>query len=97
MRMELEATFTMEDGKDFGLTYQVKDGIVGTDTGMGYQQVCRESDFLHHLLEAQWDGVTNIVIKAKDLVAENRRAIAEAFDADRNSPQTVSERGYSVD
>ena len=80
MRMELEATFTMDDGKDFGLTYQVENGIVGTDTGMGYQQVCREPDFLSHIMQAQQDGVTNITIKVKDLVAENRRAIAEAFN-----------------
>ena len=65
--MILIATYTMEDGNTFELNYSVNSGIVSADNGMGYQEVCNESSFLHHIRDAQEDGVTNIMIKVKDI------------------------------
>ena len=65
--MILVATYTMEDGNIFELNYSVRSGIVSTDNGMGYQEVCNEGRFLNHIRQAQEDGVTNIVIKVKDI------------------------------
>jgi hypothetical protein len=65
--MILIATYIMEDGNTFELNYSVNSGIVSTDNGMGYQKVCNEGSFLHHIRDAQADGVTNILIKVKDI------------------------------
>tara|TARA_R100000700_G_C3123865_1_gene111779 strand:- start:399 stop:701 length:303 start_codon:yes stop_codon:yes gene_type:complete len=57
-----------KDGESFKNEYSTHSGYMGIESpgNMGYQTVCRDTEFLEFIRKAQDNGVTNMVIEIKD-------------------------------